>query len=322
MDRRRGGTGRAPVKVLVDRVAPPSLQATIDATAPEWADVVSVSRDDPRFAAALAEAEVVLHVLDPISGGDIDAAPALRLIQKFGTGVNTIDLDAAERAGVAVTNMPGANAPAVAELTVALMLAGLRDLPSLVSGTRAGTAWPGLADDPAPGAELGGRQVGLIGYGAIARRVEVAVQALGAATVHFTPTEGRPGWTPLDELLATSDVVSMHVPLVPDTERLLDASRLAMLKAGALVVNTARGGLIDHAALVEQLDRGHLRGACLDVLPTEPLPAEHPLLRASRVVATPHIGWLTDETLARCWQRALDNCRRLRDGQALVDRVR
>lgn len=309
------------MRILLDRPAPGRLRELIDRTAPDWAEVSDLERGDPGFAAHLAEAEVVLHVLDPITAADVRAAPRLRLVQKFGSGVNTIDLDAAREAGVAVTNMPGANAPAVAEHTVGLILAALRNLPTLHAHTVDGTAWPGGAHAAAPGGELGGRQVGLVGYGAIATRVERAVVALGATTVHHARDTTRPGWVPLDDLLASSDVVSLHLPLDATTDGLLDARRLARLAPGALLVNTSRGQLVDHDALLERLAAGALAGACLDVFPDEPMPADHPLLHTPGVIATPHVAWLTDETLARCWERALDNCTRLRDGAPLADRV-
>ncbi len=309
------------MRVLLDRPAPDPLRRLVDATLPPWATFTDVARGDPRFGEELARAEVLLHVLDPVSGADIDAAPVLRLIQKFGTGVNTIDLPAAQRRGIAVTNMPGANAPAVAEMTLGLMIAGLRELPSVHAATVAGTAWPGQPSAPTPGAELGSRRVGVIGFGSIGQRVASAAAALGADVVHHSVRDDRPGWVALDDLLTTSDVISLHLPLTDDTANLLDRRRLALVKQGALLVNTSRGGLVDHEALIEALDRGHLRGACLDVWPEEPLPVAHPLLRARGLVATPHVGWFTDETLERCWRRAIDNCRRLRDGEQLMDRV-
>ncbi len=309
------------MRVVIDRPAPPRLRAAIDGSAPTWMEVVDIGRDDPRFADEWRRAEVVLHILDPISASDIGEAPDLRLIQKFGSGVNTIDLEAARAHGVSVTNMPGANAPAVAEHTLAMILAALRDLPALHRDTLDATSWPGGPNAATPAAELGSRRVGLVGYGAIARRVETAAQALGADTAHHARDRSRPGWLPLDELLATSDVVSLHLPLTDETSGLIDAARLAAMKPGALLVNTSRGGLVDHDALIERLRDGTLAGACLDVLPDEPLAADHALLDAPNILVTPHVAWLTDETLERCWRRALDNCRRLADGEPLDDQV-
>lgn len=309
------------MRIMLDRVAPEALRSVVADSLPSWATFVDLARSDPQFGSELHRADVLLHVLDPVSADDIETASALRLIQKFGTGVNTIDLAAARANNVQVTNMPGANAPAVAELTLGLMLAGLRDLPALHNATLAGIAWPGQPEAPAPAAELGGRQVGLVGYGAIAQRVATAAAALGAHVVHHSRRTDRPGWLPLDELLRTSDVISLHLPLDDDTVELLDRTRLSMLRHDALLVNTSRGGLVDHEALLELLENGQLRRACLDVFHLEPLPATDDLLRTRRLIATPHIGWYTEETLERCWHRALDNCERLRDGRPLTDLV-
>jgi phosphoglycerate dehydrogenase-like enzyme len=310
------------MKIVLDRRAPAELRSHATATLPDWATFVDVARADAAFADHLADADVLLHVLDPVTADDLARATSLRLIQKFGTGVNTIDLDAAERHDVAVTNMPGANAPAVAELTLALILTGLRDVVALHAGTIDGSAWPGGPGEPPPGAELGGRTVGLVGYGAIARRVEQAVRAIGARTIHHATTTDREGWVTLDELVAQADVVSLHVPLTPATEQLFDRARLSATRAGVVVVNTSRGGLVDHDALVDLVRSGHIGAAGLDVFPQEPLPTGHPLLHTERITVTPHVAWYTSGTLVRCWDRALENCRRLRDGEPLEDRVR
>lgn len=309
------------MRILLDRRIPEQLHAHVNATLPPWATFVAAARDDPYFADHLSRAEVLLHILEPITAADLRQARSLRVIQKFGTGVNTIDLDAAARHGIAVTNMPGANAPAVAELTLALILSGLRDLFSLHTGTLDGSAWPGGGGELLPGAELGTCTVGLVGYGAIARRVEIAVRALGASTIHHSTTREREGWVDLDDLLARADIVSLHLPLTAATEGLLDRERLSSMRRGAVLVNTSRGGLIDHVALIDLLRSGHIGAAGLDVFPEEPLPVTHPLLHTERVTVTPHVAWYTSGTLLRCWDRALENCRRLRAGKPLADRV-
>src|SRR5690554_1006874 len=224
-------------------------------------DIVSCSeQDDERLAELLPDTEVIWHVLRPLTAADMDRAPKLRLIQKLGTGVNTIDLDAAAERGIAVANMPGRNAQAVAETSLLLTLAALRKVVAFDARTRRGEGWP--ADRALVGGELAGRTVGLLGGGEIAGLLRGMLEAIGA-TVRYTtrtPRPGDPAWRALDDLLRESDIVSVHVPLTEETHHLLDAERLALLPEGAIVVNTARGAVIDEAALVEALRSGRLAG--------------------------------------------------------------
>ena len=277
--------------------------------------------DRDAFLAAVSGADVLLHVLDPVTEEVLAAAPRLRLVQKLGVGVNTIDLESCRARGVAVCNMPGTNAPAVAEATLLLMLACLRRLPDWHARTSRGHGWP---TDPALAdrmGELAGRSVGLVGYGDIARRLEPVLVALGATVVHHARRADRPGWRPLDELLATVDVVSLHLPLTGETEGLLGRRRLGLLRPGAVLVNTARGGVVDQAALVEALASGRLAAAGLDVFAREPLDRSDPLLGLENVVLMPHVAWLTNGTMARCFDVAFDNVGRLAAGQPLLHRV-
>ncbi|WP_230421004.1 2-hydroxyacid dehydrogenase [Actinomadura soli] len=286
-------------------------------------DVVSCSeQDDGRFAELLPDAEVLWHVLRPLSAADMDRAPKLRLIQKLGTGVNTIDLDAAEERGIAVANMPGQNAQAVAETSLLLMLAALRRVVPFDARTRRGEGWP--ADRGLVGGELGGRTVGLLGGGEIATLLRGMLEAVGARVLYTSrrPRSGDPAWRELDELLQASDIVSVHVPLTDDTHHLLDAERLALLPEGAIVVNTARGAVIDEGALVAALRSGRLAGAGLDVFETEPVESGNPLLGLENVVVMPHVAWLTRETWDRYFAVAVENCRRLARGEELLHRVR
>ena len=167
-------------------------------------------------------------------------------MHKLGAGVNTIDVDTATERGIAVANMPGANAPSVAEGTVLLMLAALRRLPALDRAIREGRGWPA---DPELGEtvrDIGGCTVGLVGYGNIAKRVGDIVAAMGATVLHTsTRDDGRPGWRPLPELLAASDIVSLHLPLTADTHHLLGRDAMARMKPGAVLVNTSRGAVVD-----------------------------------------------------------------------------
>ncbi|HEX5463594.1 MAG TPA: NAD(P)-dependent oxidoreductase, partial [Burkholderiales bacterium] len=194
--------------------------------APDWLDITVVNEADHAiFQEEMRDAEILLHVLEPVTAEVIARAPRLRLIQKIGVGVNTIDLESARSHGIAVANMPGTNSQAVAEMTLLLMLAALRRIVHLDSVTRQGQGWnlkPEVFDGVG---ELCGRTVGLVGYGEVPRRLAPALQALGAHVL-YTATSPKAGalaqWRPLDELLSKSDVVSLHLPLTAATASLLD----------------------------------------------------------------------------------------------------
>jgi phosphoglycerate dehydrogenase-like enzyme len=295
-------------------------EKVLDFVAPEsdWLDIrYCAEDDDDTFYRELPDAEVIWHVLRPLSDSDLERASRCRLVHKLGAGVNTIDVDAASRLGIAVANMPGANAASVAEGAVLLMLAALRRLPELDRATRAGAGWPSDHSLGETVRDIGGCTVGLIGYGNIAKRVETIVTAMGADVLHTsTGDDGRPGWRTLPELLAASDIVSLHLPLTPDTSKLLDAAALALMKPGAVIVNTSRGPIIDEDALIDAVRGGRL-AAGLDVFAVEPIPADNPLLGLDNVVLTPHVTWYTVDTMRRYLAEAVDNCRRIRDGRDL-----
>lgn len=302
-----------------------NLNARLKAVAPPWLDIQSCPEsDDALLHRLLDNTDVLLHVLKPVTAPLMDAAPDLRLIQKIGVGVNTIDLEHARRRGIAVCNMPGTNSRAVAEATLMLMLTVLRRARSLDAATRAGDGWrldPTLFD--AVG-EIGGRAVGLVGYGAVPQRLTPVLIALGARVL-YTATAPKPDveaeWRDLPSLLEQSDIVSLHAPLTESTTRLMDAEAFSRMKHGSVFINTARGGLVDQRALAEALASGRLRGAGLDVYEQEPIGTDLPLLAMDNVVLQPHVAWLTQETLDRSLGVALENCRRLRDGEDLLHRV-
>ena len=249
-------------------------------------------------------------------------APRLKLIQKIGVGVNTIDLDAAKARGIAVCNLPGTNARAVAELTLALMLAVLRRMPRFDAAMRRGV-WSDAELQDGIG-ELGGRTVGLVGYGAIPQLLAPVLDALGCRLIYTSrsPRSDALGeWRTLDALLSEADVVSLHIPLVAETECVIDARALARMRPGAVLINTARGGLVDQQALTDALAGGRLGGAGLDVFVHEPHDASERLFHLPNVVLTPHIAWLTTGTFDRSFAVAAENCRRVLAGEALLHRV-
>jgi len=266
--------------------------------------------DTAAFERLLPEMEVLWHVLKPVTAEVIARAPKLKLIQKIGSGVNTIDVEAAKKRGIAVCNLPGTNSRAVAEMTLLLMLACLRRLPELQK-TDWFDAWK-LQDRLG---ELGGRTVGLVGYGEVPKILHPILEAFGCTVLYWSRSRKT---AELDELISRCDLVSLHLQLTPQTQHCLDPRRM---KRGAILINTARGGLVNEDYLYDALQSGHLAAAGLDVFSTEPLPAGHRLLSLSNVVLTPHLAWLTGETLQRSIAAARENVERLRAGIALRNRV-
>lgn len=280
--------------------------------------------DDARFGGLLADAEVLLHNLKPVTEAHMAAAPRLRLIHKVGVGVNTIDLEAARRRGIAVCNMPGSNSRAVMEMTLLLMLACLRRLPVFDARTRRGEGWGWPAEMQDTLGELAGKTVGLAGYGSVPEMLAPVLAAMGARIIYCCRSEKPDAigtWVGKDRLLAESDILSLHMPLTDETRHWLDRNAIAAMKPSAILVNTARGGLVDEDALIAALNGGRLMGAGLDVFAEEPTPRDNPLLAHDRVVVAPHVAFFTLGTLERSLAIAVDNIGRLRDGRELMHRV-
>lgn len=281
--------------------------------------------DKARFARALRDAEVLLHVLDPVTEAMLDEAPNLRLVQKIGVGVNTIDLDAARVRGIRVANMPGTNSQAVAEHTLALMLAAMRRVAQFDRATRAGQGWSIETEAFDAVSEITGSTIGLIGFGEVPRRLAPVLGALGARVLYASRTQHPQAHAEpcaLEALWGRCDVISLHLPLVPETRHLVNAETIARMKPGVILVNTARGGLIDEPALVAALRTGRVGAAGLDVLAEEPVDTpEHPLFAFENVVITPHVAWLTPQTLQRSFAVALENCERLAHARPLLHEV-
>ena len=311
------------MKVLLHYDAVPGLAAQL-ATLSGLDLTICPEADTARYAALLPEVEVIWHVLRPITAADIAATPKLRLIQKIGVGVNTIDLAAARARGIAVCNLPGTNSRAVAEMTLLLMLGALRRVAHLDAETRAGRGWsqPSALQDGL--FELAGRKVGLVGYGAVPKILAPVLQTLGCEVL-YTAQSPKPdaigSFRSMGALLSESDIISLHIPETPETRGRINAVAIARMKPGAVLVNTARGGLVDQAALVAALRSGHLAAAGLDVFTAEPTDPADPLLSLPNVVLTPHVAWLTTGTFARSFSIAAENCRRLEHGQPLLHQV-
>jgi phosphoglycerate dehydrogenase-like enzyme len=286
--------------------------------------VVVAEDDDASFQREIRDADVLLHVLKPVTAAMIAQAPKLKLIQKIGVGVNTIDREAARNAGVAVANMPGTNTPAVAEHTLMLMLAALRRVVLFDPAMRAGQGWRLPPDVMEAVGEINGSTIGLIGFGAVPQRLAPVLTVLGAHVQFWSHTpRSSPlaAAVPLNELLTTSDIVSLHVPLADNTRRLLDHEAIAKLKRGVVVVNTARGELIDTVALAAALGEGHVAGAGLDVFEDEPNPDLELLSAQPTVVMSPHVAWLTPQTFDRSLLIIIENCRRVQNGISPLHRI-
>ncbi len=311
------------MRVIFHYAAGPALSARL-AALPDLSVTVCSESDDTKLMELLPEADVLWHVLKPVTAAMMARAPKLRLIQKIGVGVNTIDLEAAKERGIAVCNLPGTNARAVAELTLALMLATVRRLPLFDAAMRDGSAWaldPTVQDNLG---ELGGRTVGLVGYGAVPRLLAPVLKALGCNllyTARIPHADALGEFRSLKTLLAEVDILSLHVPLTSETRHLIDSAAIRRMRRGAVLINTARGELVDQAALTEALRDGHLAAAGLDVFVEEPPNPAELLLTLPNVVVTPHIGWLTTGTFDRSFALAAENCRRLAVGETLLHRV-
>lgn len=269
----------------------------------------------------MEKTEVIWHVLTPLTEEIIALAPSLRLIQKIGVGVNTIDLEAAKAHSIRVCNMPGTNSRAVAEMTLLLMMATLRRLTMLDRACHEGSGWslePDRFDDIR---EIYGRKIGLVGNGAVPGIITPLLEAMGAKVMYTDRSASGNDDSrrrSLEQLLQEVDILSMHVPLTEETRNMIGEDRLFSMKKGSVLINTARGEVVDETALIKALETGHLAGAGLDVFAVEPVQAGNPLLELENVVTTPHIAWRTRETMQRSIEVALENCRRLRDGRELL----
>jgi glyoxylate reductase len=276
---------------------------------PAWAELAEVdylaeplpegaggSRDDVEALAIVGEL---------IDDETLDLFSSLRIIANYGVGYDSIDVDACAARGVVVTNTPGVLTAATADLTFALLLAVRRRVVAGDRAVRDGSWGGGWADPDFLGRDVSGSTLGIVGFGRIGRAVAQRAEAFEMRVLHYSRSRGEEGWRELDELLAEADVVSLHVPLTSETRGLLDDGRLALLRDGACLLNTARGQIVDEPALVRELVSGRIE-AGLDVFAHEPeVPRE--LLGLPNVVLTPHVGSATEETREAMTRVLVDN---------------
>ena len=266
-------------------------------------------------AARIGDAEVVFINKVRLTDEIFAACPNLKLVSILATGYNIVDLAAAKRRGITVCNVPGYSTRAVVQMTFALLLEICQQV-GLHSGAVHTGRWqtcPDFCFWDRPLIELDGKTMGIVGYGAIGSAVGTVAQALGMKLLvtarHEKPVPEGARFVSLPELLAQSDVVSLHCPQTAENARMIDAGALAQMKDGAILINTARGGLLDEQAVAGALRSGKLLAAGMDVVSAEPIRADNPLLTAPNCFLTPHIAWAPLETRRRLQAISAENLR-------------
>jgi glyoxylate reductase len=291
------------VKVLVTRrlpgAAPERLEAEHEVEV--WPEPLPPPTDELRRRAA--EVDGLLCMLtDTIDEALLDGAPGLRAISNYAVGVDNVDLAAATSRGIPVGHTPDVLTESTADLALALMLAAGRRLPEGHALVRRGD-WRTWDPRLLLGRDLHGATVGIVGFGRIGRAVARRVEGFGCEVIHSS----RSGGVALDELLERADFVTLHTPLTDETSGLIGDAALARMKPTAYLVNTARGPVVDGAALARALQAGTIAGAALDVTDPEPLPGDHPLLEAPNLLVLPHVASATHATRERMSEMAVDN---------------
>jgi phosphoglycerate dehydrogenase-like enzyme len=298
----------------------------VGATAPASLQVAYHAPSDAAVPALIASSDaMVIPAVGPKLAPALFEGTKLKLVQVTGAGVDRLDQAAMTRLGIPVANVPGASNAAVAEYVVTTASTLLRRFAWADAEIKAGNYAPYRARMIADNlAGIDGLLVGLVGFGTIGRAVARAIQAMGAKLCFYDPApvdaavaaslDARP--VSFDELISTCDVVSLHVPLVPATQNLIGAGELARMKKGAVLIQAARGGIVDEAALAASLASGHLGGAAVDVYSTEPPAADNPLLTlsgeaASRLLLTPHVAGITRQSSALLFRSSWQNVERV-----------
>ncbi|MGF2109815.1 glycerate dehydrogenase [Enterococcus sp. DIV0755f] len=262
----------------------------------------------------IGDAEAILTNKTPITADVLKACPQLTYIGVLATGYNVVDLVAAKEQGITVTNIPSYSTNAVAQATFALLLEVTNQVGHHNRSVHQGD-WQTSKDFSywqTPLMELAGKTIGLIGYGAIAQAVATIAHAFQLKVIYFNhrPKPAQADWAKqvsLAELYQEADIISLHVPQFPETEKMIDRTALAQMKSSAILINTARGGLIDEAAVAEALQTGQISALAADVVSKEPIAADNPLLQAPNCYLTPHIAWAPVETRRRLMGIAVAN---------------
>ena len=264
----------------------------------------------------IGDAEIVLVNKVEMTREHMRNAKNLKYIGVLATGYNIVDIAAAKELGIVVTNIPAYSTDSVAQLVFALLLEITHHVGHHNAAVHAGR-WSNNADFcfwDYPLTELADKTMGVIGYGRIGRRVGEIARAFGMNVLAYTRTPRDPECVPLDELLAKSDVISLHCPLFPDTKQLINHETIAKMKEGAILINTSRGPVVDDDALAEALKSGKLYAAASDVAAIEPIPADNPLLGLKNMIFTPHFGWATAEARVRLMDISVYNVKAFIEG--------
>lgn len=282
---------------------------------------IVAATDADEFRRALPQATVVLMTpYAKLTAEDFATMTNCRAVVRYGIGYDNIDVEAAERAGIPVSIVPDASTTEVASHAFAMGLALVRRLPEGNASVAAG-GWAGRIAYEAP--RFDELRVGVVGLGRIGRHVAHLYQSIGATVTAYDPhvTVDTFDMGSLDELLVTSDVVSLHVPLSPTTAHLISANVLQRMPQTSVIVNVSRGGLIDEIALADALTRGSIAGAALDTFTSEPLSPDHPLRAAPNIILTPHIAWRSNRAVETLQRSAIDRARQALSGEPMLDVV-
>jgi len=279
----------------------------------------STSPDE--VAGRIADADIVLTNKVPVRSNALADASRLRMIGVLATGYDVVDIVAARERGIDVCNVPGYSSAFTAQTAIALILELANRAGEHAASVRKGdwSASPTFSYWKTPLVELDGKTLAIVGLGAIGRRVAAVCSAMGMHVVAAQLTGRASGESAyprvaLDEAFRVADVISLHAPMTPQTKQLVNADRLALMKSGALIVNTARGGLVDEQAVADALRSGRLGGYAADVLSKEPPPMDNPLLSAPNAIITPHIAWASPDARQRLLAQTVTNVTGFLDG--------
>lgn len=301
----------------------PTLRSELEA---EVSEVVYNTTGHPLSSSELLEmitgCNGYIAGLDDIDRNVIEAAHQLKVISRYGVGVDKVDLDAAKENGIVVTNTPGANSVSVAELTIGLIISLARMIPAASEATKTGE-WPRMS-----GLTLAGKVIGLLGFGSIGKNVARRLQGFDCTVIAYDPSYDSATGEDLgvqfrlrDEIISEADFLSLHIPLTSDTQGMVNTAFLRKMKPGAFLVNTSRGELIDEGGLLGVLTSGQLRGAALDVFAQQPPGIDNPLLALPQVIATPHMGAHTDGATNAMGWAAMRDCLAVLRGEEPTYRV-
>jgi len=312
-----------PINLAVLDLFHPQIKAAIASAIPaDWTAHFLEENSLTARARLIRDADIVFVMAAPMPKELLAEARKLRLIQKLGAGLDKIDLEFCRERGIGAARLQAGNSIPVAEHTVLLMLATYRQLPQIDRRTRAGN-W-NKEDARGTHRSLQHKKVGLVGFGAIGKEVAKRLRGFNVDILYYDPLRAPAdveqalgvAYSDLDALMRKADIVSLHLPLTPQTRNIIDAKRIAAMKQGAVLINCARGGLVDEAALTESLKAGRLMGAGIDAFSQEP-PVGNPLLELDNTVVTPHLAGATLDNIATVVARSVENAKAALRGEPL-----